>query len=59
MTWGQLEEAMVLFKENESIKWALGDRAGLSRCLGNQALIQRASGQMEEAIGLIQESESM
>jgi hypothetical protein len=56
---GQLDEAMVLHQKEEVICQALGDKAGLSRSYGNQALILRRKGLLDEAIVLLQKQEDI
>ncbi|NUM36479.1 MAG: hypothetical protein HUU50_18210, partial [Candidatus Brocadiae bacterium] len=37
--WGKLDEAMTLLKKQEQICEQLGDKAGLSSCYNNQAVL--------------------
>jgi tetratricopeptide (TPR) repeat protein len=52
-----LEKAMALHKEEERICRELGDKAGLSGSLGNQALILKARGELDGAMALHKEVE--
>jgi len=48
---------MALHKEHERICRELGDRGGLQTSLGNQALILRDRGELDEAMALLKEQE--
>ena len=50
--WGRLKDAMALHKKQEAICLELGDRAGLQRSYGNQALILQDWGRLEDAMAL-------
>lgn len=57
--WGQLDEALVLYKKQEVICEELGDRAGLSSNYGNQAILLKRLGQMDEALVLYKRNEEI
>jgi hypothetical protein len=57
--WGRLEEAMALHKQEEAICQELGDRAGLQRSYGNQAVILKDWGRLEEAMALLKKQEAI
>jgi hypothetical protein len=50
---------MALHKQQEAICVELGDRAGLQRSYGNQALILQAWGRLEEAMALHKQQEAI
>jgi hypothetical protein len=50
---------MRLLKEKEAICRRLNDPAGLYRCLGNQALILKATGDLDGAMRLLKEAEAI
>ncbi|MGH9971815.1 MAG: tetratricopeptide repeat protein [Pyrinomonadaceae bacterium] len=56
-TRGELDEAMLLHKEQERICRELGNKDGLQACLGNQALIHKDRGEVDEAMRLHKEQE--
>ncbi len=55
--WGQLDEALSLYKKQEQICKALGDRAGLSRSYCAQGLIYWKKGLLEKALSLYKKEE--
>jgi tetratricopeptide (TPR) repeat protein len=57
--WGQIDEAIALFKEEEQLRISSQDRSGLARCYGNQAGILRARGQTEEAMALYEKQQRL
>ena len=56
---GDLDGAMRLHKEEEAICRRLNDPAGLSRSLGNQALILEDTGDLDGAMRLLKEEEAI
>lgn len=54
---GDLDGAMVLYKEQERICRCLGNLSGLSVSLGNQALILQDRGNIDGAMALLKEQE--
>jgi nephrocystin-3 len=56
-TRGDLDGAMKLLKEKESICRELGNRDGLESSLGNQALILRVRGDLDGAMKLMKDQE--
>ena len=57
--WGRLEEAFELLKKQECICLGLGNKDGLQRSYGNQALILAAWGRLEEALELLKKQEAI
>ncbi len=57
--WGQLDEALRLYKKQEQICEELGDRGGLSILYGNQGLIYADKGQLDEALILYKKQEQI
>jgi len=56
---GDLDGAMRLHQEEERLCRELGNKDGLSRTLGNQALILKARGDLAGAMALHQEEERL
>ena len=56
---GRLETARQALLRMEQAARAHNDRAGLSRCLGNQALILQDWGQLEQALALLKQEEQI
>jgi tetratricopeptide (TPR) repeat protein len=56
---GDLDGAMTLFKESESLCRDLGDKNGLFRALGSQATILKARGDLDGAMPLHKEEERL
>jgi tetratricopeptide (TPR) repeat protein len=54
---GYLDEALILYREQEQQARELGNKDGLMRSLGNQALILRARGDLDGALALLKEQE--
>jgi hypothetical protein len=54
-----LDRLLALAREREQFCRGAGDLIGLARCLGNQALIQKARDQVEEALALLQQLEPL
>ena len=50
---------MALHKKEESLCEELGDRAGLQACYGNQGLILKAWGRLDEAMALLKKTEAL
>ena len=57
--WGQLEEALALFKKVEVICLELDDKDNLGLSYGNQALILQDWGRLEEALTLLKQQEAI
>jgi hypothetical protein len=54
-----LERVLALAREREQFCRGANDLFGLNRCLGNQALIQKARGKFEESLALLQQVETL
>ncbi len=57
--WGQLEEAMALYKKQEALCEELGNKDSLQRSYGGQAVILKAWGQLDTAMALHKEEEKL
>ena len=55
--WGDLAQAMELYRKSEAVHLALGDRRGLESSYGNQAVILYRWGRLEEAMTLHKKEE--
>jgi tetratricopeptide (TPR) repeat protein len=55
--WGELDQAMDLYKKPEALSLALGNRVGLQSSYGNQAVILYRWGRPEEAMTLHKKEE--
>jgi len=53
----KIEQAIVIFAEQEGVCKSLNDNSGIARALHNQALIHRELGQIKEAVELLQKEE--
>jgi tetratricopeptide (TPR) repeat protein len=56
---GRLEEALALLKKTEALYLELGNKDGLQRTYGSQALILQAWGRLEEALALHKKAEAL
>jgi tetratricopeptide (TPR) repeat protein len=56
---GELEIALRILKQDEALCLELGNKDGLSRSYGNQALILRAWGRLEDAMALLKKEEAL
>ncbi len=57
--WGQMQEALNLFQEEEKVWRELGDKGQLQSSYGNQANILYAWGRLEEALELLKKQEAI
>lgn len=55
---GELEIALRIVRQEEALWLELGDKDGLQRSYGNQAMILKAGGRPEEALALLKKQEA-